>query len=304
MTTSLRTDAPRRSRPRPPRLPFGPDSLLWESAGLITFAFTNSSAFALQTMHPAVGAVVGEHSTFRTDALGRAKRSIASVLTWIYGGEEALREADRLRELHKPLNTRDADGTTHHALSAGPWAWIILTAPYAFTAAAKYFAPEHNSREKQEAAYAEFVQLMRNLYVQEREIPATYDDYLIAFDRIVDEVLVAHPTTFAYLETVRQLPPPLELPRAFHPAWRAMTYVPGEVLYHVTVGTLPETARAKLGLHWSPRDERRLKILGFAVGRTVTALPERLRYFPIAYQARKAARDREKLVAMLEHRPM
>lgn len=308
MTTSVRFDeppAPRTPRrTRPSRKPFGPGSYMWDAAGLITFAFTNSSAFALQTMHPTVGLVVGEHSTFRTDALGRAKRSIASVLTWVYGGEEALREADRLRELHKPLNSRDEDGTMHHALSSGPWAWIILTAPYALDCAAKYFAPTFATREVQEKTYQEFIQLMRNLYVPEREIPQTYDEYLEVFNRTLEDVLVAHPTTYEYLETVRHLPPPLELPAALHPMWRVLTSVPGLVLYHATVGTLPPRAREKLGLRWTPRDEALLRVMGFLIGRTVSVLPERVRYFPIAYQARKTANHHAKLVKMLDHRPM
>ena len=89
------------------RRPIEPGTRLWEDTGLITFSLTTGAAFALQVMHPSVGAVVGEHSVFRTDAIGRAERSIASVLTWVYGGPEALVEADRLRALHAPLRTTD-----------------------------------------------------------------------------------------------------------------------------------------------------------------------------------------------------
>ncbi|WP_260152064.1 oxygenase MpaB family protein [Hoyosella altamirensis] len=94
------------------------------------------------------------------------------------------------------------------------------------------------------------------------------------------------------------------MPTALHPLWRVLTLLPGELLYFVTVGTMPEKAREKLGLKWTTRDERLLRAFGFAVSYGVSALPERLRYFPIAYQARKAARERSKLVGMLEHRPM
>src|SRR5688572_16052505 len=121
------------------RQPIGPGTRLWDETGLVTFSLTTGAAFALQVMHPTVGAVVGEHSVFRTDAIGRAQRSIASVMTWIYGGEEALAEGDRLRALHAPLKST-VDGVTHTALASGPWAWIILTAPYAYTVGAKYFS--------------------------------------------------------------------------------------------------------------------------------------------------------------------
>ena len=56
------------------RRPIEPGTRLWDEAGLITFTLTTGAAFALQVMHPAVGTVVGEHSVFRTDAVGRARQ--------------------------------------------------------------------------------------------------------------------------------------------------------------------------------------------------------------------------------------
>src|SRR5436309_9885345 len=88
------------TRPLPPRRPFEPGSRMWDDVGLITFSLTAGSAFLLQTMEPTIAAVVDEHSTFRTDPMGRALRSIASVMMWVYGGDEALAEADRLRTRH------------------------------------------------------------------------------------------------------------------------------------------------------------------------------------------------------------
>jgi uncharacterized protein (DUF2236 family) len=285
------------------RKPIEPGTRLWEDTGLITFSLTTGAAFALQVMHPSVGAVVGEHSVFRTDAIGRAERSIASVLTWVYGGPEALVEADRLRTLHAPLRTTDSDGVTHKALASGPWAWIILTAPYAYTVAARYFALRPLSRADAEAFYAEIQQLMRNLHVAEKEIPPTYDDYLDRFDDVLSHTLVAHPTTYEFLAATRQVPPPPALPSILRPLWRVAADVPGRVQYFVTVGTLPPKARSILNLPWSDRDERRLRAFGRAVALVMAVLPERLRYFPIAYRARRADRAQRALRRELERRP-
>lgn len=285
------------------RKPIEPGTRLWEDTGLITFSLTTGAAFALQVMHPSVGAVVGEHSVFRTDALGRAARSIASVLTWVYGGPEALAEADRLRALHAPLRSTDADGVTHKALASGPWAWIILTAPYAYTAAARYFSTRPPTRAEEEAFYAETQQLMRNLHVAEREIPATYADYLARFEDTLANTLVAHPTAFEFLAATRNVPPPARLPRWLRPAWQVVADMPGRLQYFVTVGTLPPRAREILGLPWSSGDERRLRMLGRVVALTTAVLPERLRYFPIAYRARRADRARRALQRELDRRP-
>ena len=285
------------------RQPIGPGTRLWDETGLVTFSLTTGAAFALQVMHPTVGAVVGEHSVFRTDAIGRAQRSIASVMTWIYGGEEALAEGDRLRALHAPLKST-VDGVTHTALSSGPWAWIILTAPYAYTVGAKYFSRRPLTRADEEAYYAEVVQLARNLHVAEKEIPPTYDAYLKYFADVVDETLVAHPTVFEYLETSRHVPPPPTMPAVLRPLWRLAMDVPGRVQHFVTVGTLPPAARGPLGLTWTARDERLLRLLGAAVGRIVPLLPEKLRYLPIAYEARRVESARQALRRVLESRPV
>ncbi|TDV50951.1 oxygenase MpaB family protein [Actinophytocola oryzae] len=285
------------------RQPIEPGTRLWDETGLVTFSLTTGAAFALQVMHPTVGAVVGEHSVFRTDAIGRAQRSIASVMTWVYGGEEALTEGDRLRELHAPLKST-VDGVTHKALASGPWAWIILTAQYAYETGARYFSRRPLSHAEAEEYYAEIVQLARNLHVAEKEIPPTYDAYLMYFDDMLDRTLVAHPTTYEFLSVSRRIPPPPALAPVLRPLWRLATDVPGRVQLFVTIGTLPPKARSTLGLRWTARDERRLRLLGSVVGRVVPLLPERLRYFPIAYEARRLDRARQALRRVVERRPV
>jgi uncharacterized protein (DUF2236 family) len=285
------------------RQPIGADTRLWDDTGLVTFSLTTGAAFALQVMHPTVGAVVGEHSVFRTDAIGRALRSIASVMTWVYGGPEALTEGDRLRSLHAPLKST-VDGVTHKALASGPWAWIILTAPYAYEVGARYFSRRPLSPADAEAFYAEIVQVARNLHVAEKEIPPTYDAYRKYFEDMLEHTLVAHKTAYEFLAGTRRIPPPPALPRLFRPLWRVAVDVPGRVQHFVTIGTLPPKAREILGLSWTPRDERALRLLGFVVGRLVPLLPERLRYFPIAYEARRVSRAQEALRRALARRPL
>ena len=79
---------------------------------------------------------------------------------------------------------------------------------------------------------------------------------------------------------------------------------PGRLQHFVTVGTLPEKARSILGLTWTARDERRLRRLGSVIGRVVPLLPERLRYLPIAYEARRVDQAQRALRKALAHRPL
>lgn len=290
--------------PRPDRRPFAPGSRMWEDTGLITFSLTAGSAFLLQTMEPSIAAVVDEHSTFRTDALGRAARSIASVMMWIYGGEEALAEAERLRGMHATLNTTDAHGVKHQALASGPWAWVLHTAVHAFVEGNRYFSSEKLTDADKESYYQEVVQLMRNFSVAPKEIPATFADWEPWFKDQVENHLV--PTTVAddYLKVIRNLAPPKQIPAPLHPVWRAATTPVGRLQYFFTVGTTPESIREKLGLSWTDSDERTLRALGWVIGRTVPHLPERVRYFPIAFEARRLERDRARLRKMINLRPM
>ncbi|MBL1074394.1 DUF2236 domain-containing protein [Nocardia sp. 2] len=289
---------------RPERRPFEPGTRMWDDTGLITFSLTAGSAFLLQTMEPSISAVVDEHSTFRTDALGRAARSIASVMMWVYGGEEALAEADRLRTMHATLNTTDAQGTKHQALSSAPWAWVLHTGVFAFVEGNKYFSDKPLTEADKESYYQEVVQLMRNFQVAPKEIPASFAEWEPWFYDQVDNHLQVTGTAYDYLKVIRSITPPRQVPAPLHPVWRAVTRPVGRLQYFFTVGTTPQNIREKLGLEWTAKDERTLRALGWVIGRTVPMLPERVRYFPIAFEARRVERDRQRLRKIITMRPV
>ncbi|MFC8531755.1 oxygenase MpaB family protein [Nocardia sp. NPDC057227] len=303
MTASVAVDDTGK-RVLPPRRAIEPGTRMWDETGLVTFSLTAGSAFLLQTMEPTISAVVDEHSTFRTDPMGRALRSVSSVMMWVYGGDEALAEADRLRAMHASLNTTDASGRQHRALSSGPWAWVLHTGTYAFCANSKYFARTPLRDEDKEAYYQEALQLLRNFTVAPKEIPATFAEFEEFFAAAVENNLEATQTARDYLKTIQKVAPPKELPRPLHPLWHALFAPIGKLQYFCTVGTTPEPARRKLGLTWTAADERRLKLIGWVISRGTPLLPERVRYFPIAYEARKLERDRQRLRKVIDLRPL
>lgn len=277
-------------QPRPTRLA-DPGGRLWEGAGLVTFSFSNGCAFLLQTMEPSIGAVVDQHSVFRTDPIGRGLRSLASVMMWVYAGEESIQEVERLREMHAPLESVDADGVRHTALASGPWAWVLLTGMHAFAEATRVFG-RGADREEVEAVYAEMKQLMRGFKVADKELPATYDDFRAHFDRVVEEHLRDTQVAHDFLEGSRRPGPPLGTPRPLRPLWRLATAPVGHFQYLAIVGMTPPAARAKLGVPWTRWQDLQLRAFGRVVGRVLPLLPERLRYFPIAYEARRLERLR------------
>lgn len=300
MTATPATPRAARSMPQPVARPDDspaparlaePGGALWEGAGLITFSFSNGCAFLLQTMEPSIAAVVDEHSVFRTDPVGRGLRSLASVMMWVYAGEESLHEVERLRRLHAPLESVDDDGVRHTALSSGPWAWVLLTGMHAFTEAVKVFGGPDDDADV-EAVYAEMKQLMRGFKVAEKEIPATYADFCVHFDRVVTEHLRDTKVARDFIEGARRPAPPVQLPRPLHPLWRILTAPLGHFQHLTIVGMVPPSARDMLGVRWGRWQDLQLKVFGRVVGRLVPLLPERVKYFPIAYEARKLDRLR------------
>jgi uncharacterized protein (DUF2236 family) len=281
-----------------------PGGLMWESVGLVTFSFTSGSAFLLQVMEPSIAAVVDEHSTFRVDPIGRGLRSLASVMMWVYADEESLAEVERLREMHSTLESVDADGVRHTALSSGPWAWVLLTGVHAFTEGAKYFGKGRLDRTEVDVMYEEMKQLMRGFKVAEKEIPPTYEEFVTFFDAKIAEQLDDTVVAQDFLTGVRHPGPPLGTPRLLKPVWRALTNPLGYLQHLSVVGTLPEVARDKLGLRWTRGQEAQLRAFGWTVARVVPMLPERLRYFPIAYEARRLDRDKARLRRVIDLRPV
>jgi uncharacterized protein (DUF2236 family) len=281
-----------------------PGGVLWDGVGLITFSLTSGSAFLLQTMEPSIAAVVDKHSTFRTDPIGRGLRSLASVMMWVYADEESLAEVERLREMHSTLDAVDENGVKHTALSSGPWAWVLLTGVHAFTEGTKYFGGRTPEDAEVDQMYEEMKQLMRGFKVAEKEIPPTYAEFVTFFEAKITEQLGDTVVARDFLVGVRRPGPPLGTPRLLKPVWNVLTNPLGYVQHLATVGTLPPAAREKLGLRWTRSQELQLRALGRFVGFTVPLLPERLRYFPIAYEARRLERDRQRLRKVIDLRPL
>jgi uncharacterized protein (DUF2236 family) len=301
MTTST---PPRLSEPPRAPEPFTPETLLWDLTGQYLFASASGSAFVLQVMHPAIGAVVERWSTYRTDPWGRAARSFASVQTWVYGGRAALDEADRLRRMHKGLSTVDEQGRSHHALAGEPWAWVPLTAYHGILAYSRYFLPRPLTDRQRERVYQEVLGLCQILRVPERMLPPTTGDYWTYFDDMVANTLENHRTAHRVLATASVSPPLPALPAPLRPLWPPARAVGARLNHLITVGTLPPAARDKLGLRWTRSDELELRAVGRAAGRLNAALPERLKYMPIAYHARRAAHAQQRLDRALATRPM
>ncbi len=269
--------------------PFGPGSILWESFGDRRILLVLGGALIMQTMHPAIGAAVGERSVYKTDPWGRLERSLTSLQKWVYAGPGAIEEGNRLRQMHKAFRGTDAHGTPYRALDPEPWAWVHLTAFERGVMLERYFTLP-SQRQDERALYQEVVRLGRILQVPEDMLPPTVGDYWAYFDDMVATTLEAHPTAVDVLERMTTTPTPKWFPSAIRSAWRPFGMSAGRFQRFITVGTFPPAVRKIFGLSWSDDDERKLRRIGRVIATVMPRLPERLRYLPIAYRARREAR--------------
>lgn len=271
--------------------PFGPDSLHWEFMGNTLFLSAIGGAFVLQGMHPMISTTTAIHSAYKTDPKGRMVRSLDSMMLWIYGGEAAIDEGRRLRRLHADLQGVDDEGHRYSALDGEAWAWVHATAWVVTPRIVQLSTGRKWTEHELDRLYDEFLHLGEILRVPRRYLLSDRAEFEAWTDHIVEERLER---TFMADEAIAVLTRPdlahrrpLVLSPAVHVAERSAA----RLAHLLVVGTLPEGARAKLGLSWTGLDERALRLL-YDVARPVHArLPERMRYVPLALHARRRARE-------------
>ncbi|MEV4945326.1 oxygenase MpaB family protein [Streptomyces sp. NPDC053755] len=278
-----------RAEPAPP--PVG--GVLWSVAGDVRALLMLPAALTLQVAHPAVGAGVDEHSVFRTDPWGRGERSLRSVQLWVYGGEAAAEEGRRLRRLHRTIQGTDARGRRYHALTPAYYAWVHATGFPVYRHGLSYLArPLTQAQERQ--LYAEWFQVGRILGIRDRDMPPTIEEFWPYYRAVLRDELEATVVVRELVDPGAPVPPPdrgpLPLRRLLRLLWPVLLPRLARFRRFVTVGLMPPDAREAIGLAWSDRQEKRLRRFSLAVRTVVPLLPERLRYLPLAREARRRAR--------------
>jgi uncharacterized protein (DUF2236 family) len=277
--------------PQPPP----PGGVLWGLAGDVRALLMLPAALTMQVAHPAVGAGVDEHSVFRTDPWGRGERSLRSLQLWIYGGEAAATEGRRLRELHRTIQGTDAHGRRYHALSPAYYSWVHATGFPVYRHAARYLVRELTEAEERQL-YAEWLQVGRILGIHDRDMPQTIEEFWPYYRKVLADELEATVVVRELVDVDQPVPPPDRGPRAVRAVLRALwpLLCPPLARFRrfMTIGLMPPDAREAIGLPWTDAQEHRLRRFARVVRAVVPVLPERLRYLPLAREARRAERLR------------
>ncbi|RZL77087.1 MAG: DUF2236 domain-containing protein [Sphingomonas sp.] len=116
---------------------FPPSSMIWRVHGDVASMMVGGvSALLLQMLHPAVLAGVWDHSNFRTDMLGRLRRTARFIAVTTYGRHtDAEAAMDRVRSVHRHVSGVLPDGTTYRADDPALLAWVHISEAWCFLAA-------------------------------------------------------------------------------------------------------------------------------------------------------------------------
>lgn len=236
-------------------LPLGPQSLVWRYFGDNRMYLIGPRPAVLQNMLAELGQGVYDHSTFFADTAERLKRTIPPIFKTVYGSEEE-NAGLQVRDFHHHVkgDMPGPEGGRYHALDPDTYFWAHAT----FVEQVFYFADTFVTRltpQDREQIYLESKTWYRRYGVSDRPMPATYAEFEQYWDRMMDRVVVAHPTAKYGVGYVTKGFP---RPKAVNPlVWRLVAPVFNPVAAFLTTGGLPPRARDLLQLPWTDKQERR-----------------------------------------------
>ncbi|EIF29710.1 hypothetical protein BCh11DRAFT_05167 [Burkholderia sp. Ch1-1] len=214
---------------------FGPDSVCWKVHADFTSMMTGGiSALLLQALHPLALAGVWDHSTFRTDILGRLRRTATFIAGTTYGNRhDALALVERVKRIHLGVSGVAPDGRPYRASEPALLTWVHVAEVSSFMTAHLRYVNPSLPVAAQDQYFAETARIAEMLGAS--DIPrsrAEIDAYLQA----MQPELVASERTRELVRILMNAPAPSA---SMRPA--------GVLMLNAGVDLLPDWAQAMLG---------------------------------------------------------
>ena len=143
---------------------FGPEAICWKVHADFTSMMTGGvSALLLQALHPVALAGVWDHSTFRTDILGRLRRTATFVAGTTYGNRrDALALIERVKSIHLGVTGIAPDGQPYRASDPDLLTWVHVAEVSSFLKAYLRYGSASLSADEQDRYYAETSRIARH----------------------------------------------------------------------------------------------------------------------------------------------
>lgn len=211
---------------------FGPDSAAWQVNGSLATLVGGPRALLLQACHPLALAGVEQHSSYRTDPLGRLQRTNLYVTTSTFGSSsQAEQTAAMVRRVHERVSGTAPDGRPYSAQDPRLLLWVHIGLTDSMLVAYRRYG---RGTVDADQYVAEMGRLARALGVEDP--PTTVAELAEAFDSFQDEI-GGGPDAMAVARFLRF--PGRALPVG---AW-----APYEVLVRAATDLLPAWAHDALG---------------------------------------------------------
>lgn len=225
---------------------FGPHSVTWRiHADFPGMMAGGVAALMLQTLHPLALAGVWDHSNFRTDILGRLRRTTAFVAGTTYAPTaEAERLIAMVRGIHRRVRGIAPDGRRYSAMSPALLTWVHCTEVSSFLAGFTFYRDLAVPRAVQDRYLAETAVVARALGA--RRVPESASELADYFAGVQPELEFSERSR-AVLEVLAAI----RLPIPFAAPARGLFLGAGAAL-------LPAWADARLGFGRAQQARHRL----------------------------------------------
>ena len=212
-----------------------PDSVSWQVfKNPIALAIGGVAAVLLEFADARIRSGVWDHSVFKTDPIGRSKRTGTAAMVGVYGPQNAARRVIQgVTNMHARVEGTTPSGETYKALDVELLDWVSATAGYGFLTAYDRFVKPVSDADKKRF-FEEGVPVAR-LYGVQHPIRSLAD-----FDAMLQKLLPRfepHPINTEFLDIMCSGRAAPGAPKGLQSA-----------LVHAAVDILPKAVRERLEL--------------------------------------------------------
>jgi uncharacterized protein (DUF2236 family) len=173
---------------------FGPDAVCWRvHADFTSMMVGGISALLLQMLHPLALAGVVDHSNFRTDMLGRLRRTASFIAGTTYGNrKDAERMLERVRKVHRTVVGTAPDGRAYAAFDPDLLTWVHVAEVDSFLRSYLLYIEPGLSLAEQDRYYDETARVAEALGA--RDVPRSRAAVATYFDAVRPQLAVTERT--------------------------------------------------------------------------------------------------------------